>query len=478
MNDAHHDNQNKTDLVRGKLLAAKDKVAAGFGRVRSAVARHPVSPLLYVTVLAVAIGAIAFAGNYTRAYVVNLDGEEVGMVSDKEELDVVLSNVETRVAGIMGEDYDYDPDITLTPTYTLAKTCDAAELEAQLFQESGVLKEAYAIAVNGDDVGYAATEAELQAVLDRVAQPYLTDDTVSYEFVGDVEILPVELPSDAELDVEALYAKLTQFDEEESRYVVQKGDTFGGIAKKQDMTMAELQALNPGVNVNRLSVGQQLVIKQAVPFLSVRTHTDETYEEAIPSPVEYIKTPNLYVGNTSVKEKGTDGVAKVNAQVTYVNGVEEERTIISSVTLQEPTTTYMYTGTTPKPATASKGYYIYPVRGTLTSGYGYRYIFGSREFHTGIDLAAGYGTTVKAADGGTVTFAGWKGSYGKLIIITHDNGQQTYYAHNGNLYVGVGDKVYQGQAISTIGLTGRTTGPHLHFEIRVNGKTVNPLSYL
>ncbi len=176
--------------------------------------------------------------------------------------------------------------------------------------------------------------------------------------------------------------------------------------------------------------------------------------------------------------QGTEGVASVQAEITYVNGYEMERNILSSTTLSEPTTTTMAVGTMPRPLTASNGYYTWPVSGTITSYFGSRYIFGSYSYHSGIDIACSYGTSIKAADGGTVTFAGYQGSYGYLVIITHDNGNQTYYAHNSSLLVSAGDKVYQGQVIAKAGSTGRSTGNHCHFEIRVNGTAVNPLSYL
>ena len=149
-----------------------------------------------------------------------------------------------------------------------------------------------------------------------------------------------------------------------------------------------------------------------------------------------------------------------------------------NVTVREPTTTIKAVGTKEKPKTASKGTYIWPVSGRITSYFGGRYIFGSYSYHSGLDIAVSYGTTVKAADGGTVTFAGYKGSYGNLVIITHDNGTQTYYAHNSSLLVSAGQKVYQGQAVAKAGSTGRSTGVHCHFEVRVNSSAVNPLNYL
>ena len=168
----------------------------------------------------------------------------------------------------------------------------------------------------------------------------------------------------------------------------------------------------------------------------------------------------------------------MEANVTYVNGYEREREVLSSTTLREPTTTVKAVGTKPRPKSASTGTYSWPISCRITSYFGGRRIFGSYSYHSGIDIAASYGAAIKAADGGTVTFAGWKGTYGKLVIIKHDNGTQTYYAHNSSLLVSAGTKVYKGQQIAKAGSTGRSTGVHCHFEIRVNGSAVNPLNYL
>lgn len=117
---------------------------------------------------------------------------------------------------------------------------------------------------------------------------------------------------------------------------------------------------------------------------------------------------------------------------------------------------------------------VRPVSGIVTSRYGYRW--GST--HTGIDIGAPSGTSIKVAAGGTVIFSGWKGSYGKMIVVSHGNGIQTYYAHCSSLLVSSGQTVSAGQVIAKVGSTGRSTGPHLHFEIRVNGSTINPQSYI
>ena len=118
-----------------------------------------------------------------------------------------------------------------------------------------------------------------------------------------------------------------------------------------------------------------------------------------------------------------------------------------------------------------------PVSGIISSRFGVRSSIRSSA-HTGLDIATSTGTPVKAAAAGTVTFAGWKGSYGNLMVITHSNGVQTYYGHCSKLYLSAGATVSQGQTIAAVGSTGNSTGPHLHFEIRVNGIAYNPQNYL
>lgn len=117
---------------------------------------------------------------------------------------------------------------------------------------------------------------------------------------------------------------------------------------------------------------------------------------------------------------------------------------------------------------------IKPINGTITSRFGNRR--GST--HTGLDIATSLGTPIKAASSGTVTYAGWKESYGYLVVVQHSDSVQTYYAHCSKIYVSDGQQVSQGETIAAVGSTGNSTGPHLHLEIRVNGKAKNPQAYL
>ena len=121
--------------------------------------------------------------------------------------------------------------------------------------------------------------------------------------------------------------------------------------------------------------------------------------------------------------------------------------------------------------------FIRPISGIITSRFGSKSSIRSGA-HTGLDIAAPTGTQIKAAAAGTVTFSGYKGSYGYLIVVNHGNGVETYYGHCSKLYYSAGTKINQGQVIAAVGNTGNSTGPHLHLEIRLNGVSYNPQNYV
>lgn len=126
------------------------------------------------------------------------------------------------------------------------------------------------------------------------------------------------------------------------------------------------------------------------------------------------------------------------------------------------------------------GQFSYPSDGFITSSFGWRShpILGYERFHAGVDFGADYGSTIRAADSGVVIYAGWYGGYGLSVIVDHGGGISTMYAHSSELYVSEGSTVQRGQAIAAVGSTGLSTGPHLHFEVRINGEPVDPMAYL
>lgn len=207
----------------------------------------------------------------------------------------------------------------------------------------------------------------------------------------------------------------------------------------------------------------------------------------------------LYVANfteaediiNQLKEKNSKNMDNITISEKYETQMQDFTTVenaVSSLYVQKPQVTVAKTKTTSvgsvNTATTIAGGKVSlgislarPVSGIISSRFGARSSIRSSA-HTGLDIATSTGTPVLAAASGTVTFSGRKGSYGNLLVITHSNGVQTYYGHCSKLYVSAGTTVTQGQTVAAVGSTGNSTGPHLHFEVRVNGVAYNPQNYL
>ena len=448
------------------------------------VGRRLMTPLHFFAASAVIGVAAVVAAIYTPAYVVSVDGVPLGTIQNPQVFEEAAERVETRVSEILGHDYSLEWPVSYERVLVEKGSFPSrAAFEDYLFHNVDAVEKSYLLKVDGEVIGTAADRAALDDLLESIQAPYCNENTVSAKFLSNVTITSEYTPSDLNQDLEAMKETLTANVNGQTVYEVREGDTFMALAFANDMDMSELEALNPDVeNVDNLYIGQLLHVKEEVPFLSVQTVDRVTYEEAIPCPVEEVEDDSMYQGDSKVLDPGVEGEALVTADVTYRNGREQERNVIATETVREPTTRVVAVGTQARPTWLPTGHFIWPVYGTITSQFGYRSIFGSTSKHGGIDIATSYGTSIKAADGGTVVWSGrgsgsyW--SYGNYVVIDHGNGKQTYYAHCSSLLVSAGDKVYQGQTIARVGSTGRSTGNHCHFEVKLNGTSVNPLRYL
>ncbi len=451
-----------------------------YHRTVSATAGKPkMAPLPFLALAAVIGVAVVTSVMYTPAYVVSVDGVEVGLVRDQAVFEQAAARVESRASEILGYDYSLDHDVQYSFALTQRENISpVADFETYLFDQVGEVMKSYVLTVDGQFVGAAVDRAALDDMLATLAAPYVNENTVSVSYTKNLYITREYTPSDVEQDITSMTAMLTENTNGQTTYEVQKGDTFMALAYANGMTMDEMEALNPDVDIDRLYIGQILNVKEEIPFLGIKTVDAVTYTEPIECEVRQVQDDTMYQGDSKVLDLGIPGEALVNADVTYVNGVEKERNVTNTTVVRAATEKVVAVGTMPRPSWFPTGNYVWPVYGRVTSPFGYRSIFGSYSYHSGIDIAVPYGTAVKAADGGTVVWSGYKGSLGNLVIIDHGNGEQTYYGHNSQLYVSVGDKIYQGQTIAAAGSTGRSTGSHCHFEIKINGTSVNPRPYL
>ena len=478
-------------FILGCMPYMKDRVKSAARQLRSvlhtvavAVSKLRVPQGVQMTAfLAASIALVihlSFNILYTTATTVSFNGIELATVASEEEAAAVRMSVERSISDVVGYEYTLEDDQVSYSTGLIYRSAveGSEKLEEALNAQINIVEHGYALYVDGNFVGATQTEGALEELLEQVSASYRNENTVEISFVENVEIIECDLAVDQFTNLAEVALLLNSTKEGEVTYTVEKGDCWSVIAQDHNMTNNELLLLNPGYDINKLGIGDVLVISNAVPYLTVVATQMEYYVADIPYDVEYVDDPTMWQGDTKVISKGVYGMADTVARVTYEGAMELERVIESQEMITEPVTEVQARGTKERPSWAPTGTFRKPTNGSITSPYGYRTIFGSRSFHGGIDIANKKGTNIYAADGGIVTHAGWMGTYGYLIIIDHQNGYTTYYAHCSKLLVKVGAKVHKGEHIAEMGSTGRSTGSHLHFEIRYKGDRKNPANYI
>ena len=423
-----------------------------------------------------------FFSIYTFGTTVRYDGEVVAAVNSQSAAEEAAADLEAVTARTLGQTYTIDDELIQYSSGLMRRQdlVDETTLEEDLSRQIGLVTQAYSLYVDGELIGATPYEGALEELLGQLQSTAADENTISCEFAEDVEIRYEYVPTEKLMNLGYLAETLYSTKTAEATYTVKAGDTWSEIAEDHGMTSKELLELNPGYNIDRIQIGEVLTLSEAVPYLTVTVKQREYYVEDVMYDVEYTDSAYLYKGDYEVTSPGEYGAADVVANVTYVNGVETERTVLSSVLLKEPVTEQRLQGTKERPTWLPTGTFRWPISGRITSTFGGRSSPGGigSTNHKGIDIAGSYGIPVYASDGGTVSYAGWMGGYGYLVEIDHGNGYVTRYGHNSSLTVSVGEHVYKGQQIARVGSTGNSTGNHCHFEIRYNGVAKNPLNYL
>ncbi|MFW5891196.1 MAG: peptidoglycan DD-metalloendopeptidase family protein [bacterium] len=238
-------------------------------------------------------------------------------------------------------------------------------------------------------------------------------------------------------------------------YTIRNGDTLNSIANYYNIKVNDILIQNNIKNPDLIQIGAK--IKIPVSMVKYKIKKGDNLSDLA----------DRY--NTSCE------------QIIKVNKIKNPDKIYPGQTINIPKTTkksekkeYAVLARSRRPS------FIWPVQGNISSKYGWRIhpVFKKRKFHTGIDISVPVGTPVFAAESGTVTYSGWSSGYGYLIIIDHNNQYKSYYAHNIKLFVEKGKKIKKGKIIALSGNTGLSTGPHLHFEIRKNNNSEDPLKHL
>ena len=468
--------------IRERLeIRRKTSVQAG-GKRRAFLEHLHVHPVAFLGgALSIALIAVLLS-LYTLGTAASYDGVDLGTVSSPEAVSLAVTQVETVTREALSDaDYTVDPELLQTATRVVPRTeVESSEaLEDKLSDQLGLVEYGYSLYVDDTLVAATTFPGALEELLEQLKVGYRTESTVECDFVEKVEIREGFVDSSRMMNLGDIAKILNETKAGAVTYKVKSGASFYAIADKYDLTVSALRNMNPGYST--LHPGDVLTISNAVPYLTVLNVERQNYVQNVPYPINYKNDSSMYQGDYKVLSKGVYGKADITANVTFVNGSEVDREIVASVTLKEPVAELQARGTKVRPTWYPTGSFRWPTSGVITSYFGYRDspTAGASSNHGALDIANGRGTSIYAADGGTVTYAGWYGGYGYTVEITHNGtGFVTLYAHCSSLAVSTGDHVYKGEYIAAMGSTGISTGSHLHFEMRKNGTKVDPLNYL
>ena len=364
---------------------------------------------------------VPFAANFKPAFNITVNGEHIGFASSKESLFLAENLIQSSLDQYGQADFSLSDDIEISSSFCLEndiKTTD--ELIYAITNSSENICMASAITVNGEIIGACEIADDTNSVLKSLLDEYKANPSDNASFIQDVKVKTLPVSTDLVMTSSSL-----------------------------------LQSLKNNKNID-------------VQVISNVQHT-----ESIPYQTQKIESDQIEQNLVKTMQFGKNGIASVSEQVVTINGQETQRTVLHRSVITPATDCIVAVGT--KSNGIGSGQFIVPI-----SGYRFTSAFKIRDgrWHKGVDLAAPVGTPVYAADNGIVTTSKLSDSYGYYIVIDHQNGLKTLYAHNSSLLVKEGDVISKGQQIALSGNTGNSTGPHLHFEVHSNDVAVNPQIFL
>lgn len=408
-------------------------------------------------------------GVRTPAYSISVDGNKTLVVASKADAKQAIAQLpDSEIAARIG----------INRTFADRRDVIAGDqVLAQLNLALQPKVNGASLLVNGQAVLYMESKELAQQLLDKLLQEHskVADDEnlVSVGFAEDVQVVEGIVVAAWISSWDNAWSMINLGTVTPQVYTVKEGDSLWSIARAHDMYVTDIVASNAIQEDSILALGQSIILSKPTPLVTVVAQVEGN--ETVPIPYQTITENDNSVNGIKVKTEGKNGEKFIAYTATLRNGVVESKNIIEEKVIKTAVDKVVVKGRSVQVASrsgggTSTGKLHWPVSGSISQSFG--------RGHTGMDIAGASGSAIGAADGGTVTFAGWQGGYGNFIIINHGNGIVTRYAHCSKLLVQKGQKVSQGQTIGLRGSTGRSTGPHLHFEVMVGGAFRNPISYL
>ena len=408
------------------------------------------------------------------AYLVIVDGKKAFVVKHKSDVEEALLSLQEQQAEQIKSKLELGNQIDYRRTFaSRGDVISGDELEKALRKTVNFKMLAGALIVDGKTIAYLESKAEAEKLLKKLKEEYTAVDEgeklISVDFAEKVAVAEKSVNSAKVMSFDEAYQLITTGTDKPEKYIVKEGDNLWLIARRNDMYVDDIMRANKLTSEN-LQIGDELILVKSQPYINVVAKVEGEKIETIP--FETKTEISSSASGVRIKQEGRNGEKKIVYVATKVNGVIEEREVKEETILKEAVTRILVKGNQVTVASrgGGGGTLDWPAYGPITCYYG--------RGHTGLDIGAKAGSAIKAADSGTVTFTGWQGGYGNFIIVNHGNGLITRYAHCASISVSKGQQVARGQVLGTVGSTGRSTGPHLHFEVLSGGSFQNPLNYL
>lgn len=467
-----------------------------------------ISPFLIKVFLVTLLGLVPAFGTLVAGekdglgtiYHIYIGDLHIGAVDSKDVVQEVIN--EKVLSGL--ETYEnfeisLDKEVSMIPEKSFQLAYDNEEVVKYLKEDLTIVAQAEAIKIDDQVVGYFKNKEEAEKVLKAYQLKYVTEEELAHTedndedsqkkakdlSVGDVEMRDVTFSKDVSLQTEKTEPDnilnidqgielLEKGTREEKKHKVSEGEVLGEIARHYDLSPKKLLSLNPELTEESvLQIDQEITVTAYESFIDVLTIEEEKAEEKIEYNVETVESKDLYEGEEKIEQKGKNGTREVHYRIEKKNGEVVDKETLSDDVTSEAVDQVIIKGTKVIPSRGTEDLSWPADGGYISSQQGSRW--GS--FHKGIDIAGPNSRTISAADHGVVESAGYNGGYGNKIVINHNNGMKTIYAHLNSFDVKVGQVVEKGTKIGVMGSTGNSTGVHLHFEVYQNNELQNPTKY-
>jgi len=427
-----------------------------------------------VVLLAVSIGA----NLRVEAFAVEADGKRIAIIDQKDAAEKLLADIKVEKGRLWNRKVDVKQQLVFEAIKARRFQVDnLTELKNILNKNITFVAVATGISVNGQVAVVVKDNKVAEDLLEKLKSSTVPDnvkvENIAFEEKVEFVDVPVSLKDVSTID-DAIKV-LKEGKQKKVVHVVKEGDSLWSIARANDMHVPELLEANPSIKGEHLDLDQEINLVALEPVVNVIITGRRTVEEAVPYKTIVKKDTSLWRGRETVKTRGENGAREVTYQLVLKNGVVVEKDVLKEKVLKVATNKVVVRGSRYVVASRGTGGMVgWPISGRINSGYGGRW----GRMHTGIDIDAYKGQPVGAAAEGVITGAGWDGGYGKMVTIKHSNGLVTRYAHLSKIEVSVGQSVERGDLIGLAGSTGRSTGPHLHFEVLSGGSFQNPMKFL